>query len=503
MAIKQLRFQFEALSVDLSDSTALFRQLENQIREAIWQERLSAGERLPSTRHLAKQLGIARNTVINAYEQLTVEGFIVTRHGSGTHVTDNFPQRDSILKKKSNELTVSIEPFDFSTRYQRLVSHNVSISQGGSGATRPFRANIPNYFEFPKAQWAQLVTKRLRQKTASWMEKVHPCGYEPLRAAIASYLGAARGLSTTGEQVIVTAGAQQAIELLAKLLINPGDIVCFEDPGYTHAAMVFELAGAKVVTVPVDEDGLDVDELRKTVSKAKLIYVTPANHFPLCVTLSQSRRQALLQWAKETGAIILEDDYNGEYRYRGRPLPTLHTMASEGRVIYIGSFSKLLFPALRLGYMVVSHQLIEPLSSIRWLLDRHSPALEQIVLTDFINQGHFSRHIRRMRVLYAERQKALLDAAKEYLVGILDVPPLDGGLHLIGWLQVGVVQKDVLAAAANVEIELISTSLFSFKEPAKEGIVFGYAPYSTDSIRHSMKELRAAYFKLKDRNVLL
>ena len=501
MTGKHLRFQFESITVSTQDPTALFRQLENQIREAIWQERLRAGERLPSTRHLAKQLGIARNTVINAYEQLALEGFIVTLRGSGTRVTDNFPppSKDSTLE--SGASSVSIKQADFSNRYQALANHEIDISQGGQGTARPFRANIPNYFEFPRAQWAQLMSKKLRQKPDSWMERVHSCGYEPLRSAISSYLGVSRGVSTTAEQVIVTAGAQQAIELLAKLLINPGDVVCFEDPGYTHAAMVFELAGAKILTIPVDEDGLDVDELQKTISEAKLLYVTPANHFPLCTTLSQSRRQALLKWAKETDTIILEDDYNGEYRYRGRPLPTLHTMASDDRVIYIGSFSKLLFPALRLGYMVVPQQLIEPFGTIRWLLDRHSPSLEQIVLTDFINHGHFSRHIRRMRALYSERQKALVTAAKEHLADILELPPLDGGLHLIGWLKEGVEQKQLISAAASVDIELLPTSLFNFKTPQREGVIFGYAPYNVEQIVNSVKKLRAAYWQSKNEGV--
>lgn len=491
MAAKQ-RFQFEVLAVDPNDSMALFRQLEGQIREAIWQGQLVAGERLPSTRLLAKQLNIARNTVINAYEQLTVEGFIVTQHGSGTRVTEEYPPCSN-TRAKSIKVSTAIQKINLSDRYQKLTSHESSVSHSDNNPARPFRANMPAYYEFPYTQWAQLLATRLRQQPRSWMEKNHPCGYEPLRIAIADYLGVSRGLSTTSLQVIVTAGAQQAIELLAKVLINPGDIVCFEDPGYTHAAMVFELAGATIVTVPVDKDGLDVGVLKKTIHDAKLIYITPANQFPLGVTLSQARRHELLQWAEEKGTIILEDDYNGEYRYQGRPLPTLHAMANDERVIYIGSFSKLLFPALRLGYMVVPKQLIEPLGTVRWLLDRHSPTLEQIVLTDFINQGHFSRHLRRMRVLYADRQQALIEAAKNYLQGIVKVHPLEGGLHLVGWLEAGVTQKDLLAAASVAGIELMPTSLFNFKTPTKRGIIFGYAPYTIEQIHNSAKALRDAY----------
>lgn len=493
MIIKQQRFQFEALTVNISDTTAIYRQLENQIRDAIWQGRLKAEERLPSTRILAKQLGIARNTVINAYEQLTVEGFLVTKHGSGTRVTADYPHQNNIDIKINNKSLTSIKKIILSERYRNLSFHELSIPSNDRNSAQPFRANMPEYDEFPSAQWTRLVTKQLRQKPSIWMEKSHPCGYWPLREAIASYLGVSRALSTKPEQIVVSAGAQQAIELLAKTLINPGDVVCFEDPGYTHAAMVFELAGAKIVTIPVDDDGLNVDVLRQSVETAKLVYVTPASHFPLGTTLSQARRQALLQWAEEKRAIIIEDDYNGEYRYRGRALPTLHAMANDDRVIYIGSFSKLLFPAFRLGYMVVPSNLVEPLGTVRWLLDRHSSTLDQMVLTDFINQGHFSRHVRKMKILYAQRQEAMIEAAKEYLAGIVEIQTLDGGLHLVGWLHAEVTQESVLRAASIADIELMAVSQFSFKNTDKRGIIFGYAAYSVDQIYHSMKALRDAY----------
>lgn len=492
-ASKPQRFPFVTLAIEHSSTTAMFRQLENQLREAIWQGLLAPGERLPSTRRLAKDLAIARNTVINAYDQLVVEGFIETTLGSGARVTHSFPLRKSPLSKTAPSNDKPSTPLTLSSRYQHALPVSSIISLEDPTPARPFRAHTPACNEFPSAEWTKLMTRTLRQQPQHWLEKNQPLGYAPLREAIASYLGASRGLSTQASQIMITAGAQQAVELLAKTYINPGDIVCFEEPGYTPAAMSFKMAGAEVITIPVDEQGIRVEVLNKTVPKAKFVYVTPSHHFPLGITMSQSRRKALLQWASESGAVILEDDYNGEYQYRGRPLATLHAMANPDQVIYLGSFSKLLFPALRLGYMVVPEACTKPLATIRWLTDRHSPPLEQAVLADFIDKGHFARHLRRMRPLYAKRQQAMLDAAQEYLVGIMTIPPLDGGLHLIGWLEDGVKESDILAAAHDAEIEVTPTSVFSSKASQKSSLILGYAAYNCDEIYQHIRKLADTY----------
>ncbi|MBL4827439.1 MAG: PLP-dependent aminotransferase family protein, partial [Spongiibacteraceae bacterium] len=453
--LKQQRFPFEALIIDASAPNAMFRQLEQQLREAIWEGRLQAGERLPSSRRLAEQLNVARNTVVNAYEQLAMEGFICTSKGSGSRVTDAFPLPP---KKNSSPLqsskTEPLTPLPLSQRATHLLTSGLSISLAEASDTRPFHAHIPAYEEFPSDIWAQLNMRRLRQQDKQWLQKISPCGYLPLREAVAAYLGAARGLTIEPQQVVITAGAQQGIELLSKLLIDPADIACFEEPGYTPAANVVEMAGAKIVSIPVDAQGIQVDKLTQHVKRAKLIYVTPACHFPLGMSLSQPRRKALLAWAQQTGAFIIEDDYNGEFRYRGRPLTTLYAMSNTQRVIFMGSFSKLLFPSLRLGYLVLPHALVKPLATLRWFSDRHSPPLEQAVLCDFINQGHFARHLRRMRVLYVKRQQALLDGAKQFLTGILTVAPLDSGLHLLAHLEPGVSEQRLLAAAKEANVEL-------------------------------------------------
>ncbi len=489
------RFPVESLRLKRSGTVAIFRQLEEQLRDAIWQGRLKPGERLPSTRQLANELGIARNTVVSAYEQLSVEGFIHTHKGSGTSVAKHFPPPLKNIPV-THDKTLTNTPEDtsvFAHHLQHLTPIERLIPNKDSPPLRPFRPHTPACDQFPRHIWAQLTTRRLRKMPRSWLERHSPAGNKHLREAIAGYLGASRNMLTSPEEVFVTAGVQQAIILLAKLLINPGDIVCVEDPGYTPATVVFQLAGAKVVPIPVDQHGLNVDFLANKVKRAKLIYVTPANQYPLGVSLHQTRRKALVQWACKRGALIIEDDYNGEYQYRGRPLTTLHTTADSGQVIYLGSFSKLLFPALRIGYMIVPPAFIKPLSTLRWLVDRHSPPLEQAVLADFINEGHFARHLRRMRTLYATRQASLVSAAKKYLNDVISIEAKDSGLHLIGWLADGVDEKALLFSAQKAAIDLLPLSEFDLQGNQKPGLILGYAPFKPEAIETSAKRLRDTF----------
>ncbi|OUS23748.1 hypothetical protein A9Q99_27315 [Gammaproteobacteria bacterium 45_16_T64] len=484
------RFQFDSLVINGDDSTPIFRQLEEQLRNAITQQRLLANERLPSTRKLSQQLRISRNTVINAYEQLTNEGYIVTAHGSGTrvnpHALNNATECYSNTNNNKKKIDIS---------HTALIASQADniVPKADGGSSRAFRAHTPACKEFPSTLWAQLMSQRLRSQADIWLERNHPCGYTPLRQAISGYLGASRGINASSDEVIITAGTQQSIDLLAKLLINEGDIVCFEEPGYTPASTVFEMAGASIRSIPVDNEGISIDYLEKYVPEAKVIYVTPSSHFPLGMCMSLERRNALLKWAKKNDTIIIEDDYNGEYRYQGNPLPSLQTLATSQHVIYLGSFSKLLFPALRLGYMLVPAELINAISTLRWLIDRHSPTLEQAVLTDFIDLGHFARHLRRMRHLYSQRQKALVEAANIYLTDIMQVPPLPTGLHLIGWLNHGVAENDVLLACEKASIEVMACSRFSALPTERPSVILGYAPYTEEVIHEGIKAIADAW----------
>ena len=488
------RFTLDALAVDETAPEPLYRQLENQIRAAIFEARLRPGERLPSTRQLANDLGVARNTTKNAYRQLIVEGYLVTAAGSGTRVAEDLPEQLLHTPGGTAGPDRKTAAFPLSPAARSMIAVEPWITSEAGRRARPFRPHTPASDAFPRQLWAQLTAGCLRRMSRGLLERGDPRGYRPLREAVAGYLGSARGVACTPDQVIVTAGTQQAIEIIAKLLLAPGDTVYMEDPGYTPARILFELAGARIVSIPVDGEGMDVARLDDAQPQdggpvAKLVYVTPSSQFPLGMTMSLRRRLGLIAWAERNQALILEDDYNGEYRYAGRPLPALYGLAPPGRVLYTGSFSKLLFPALRLGYVVVPPDAVDHFAAARWLVDRHSPPLEQAVLAEFIDGGHFARHVRRMRTLYGERQGALVDAAAKDLAGIMAVPAADAGLHLIGWLDKGVSEAAMLRAAASAGLELTPTSWFGVRKPRRQSVILGYAPFTAREIRTATRAL--------------
>ncbi len=488
------RFEFDSLFIDPNAKTPLFRQLERQLRTSIWQGRLKTGERLPSTRTLAKQLNVARNTVINAYEQLIAEGFLITEKGNGTRVAQSTEQFDTLTIEGKHLTTGNPAQHSLAKRY--CAHARVHTAAANSTTIRPFRAHRPDVTMFPSNVWAQLSSRRLRNNSSNWLSSASPQGYAPLREAIADYLGAARNITTTHNNIMITSGVQQGIELLAKMLINSGDVVVFEDPGYTPAMAVFEMMGATIVSIPVDQHGIDVDRLTTIKDPVRLVYTTPASHFPLSMSLSQTRRKKLSEWAQRNNSLIIEDDYNGEYRYNGRHAATLYEQCGSHNVIYMSTFSKLLFPSLRLGFLVVPTQCIEPLKTLRWLLDRHSPMLEQAVLSDFINQGYFSSHLRKMRALYSQRQQLLVKQSQQHLEDILWVPPLDGGLHLIGWLKEGVKEETLIKAAKTADIDLASTYQYYRLAVQRPSVLMGFAAYDEQQLNQSVLALRHAYDRL-------
>lgn len=483
------RFPFLSVDTGVEAGKPLYQQLEDQIRAAIREGRLQPGDRVPSTRHLAADLGLSRNTAKAAFNQLIVEGYLVAGAGSGTRVARDLPEQLLQVPSRKNKAQPEITPILPAKSAEKMRATGQFIRQDADRVSRPFRPHTPATDEFPRQLWAGLTTRRARQTSRDLLERVDPRGYKPLRRAVAAYLGSARGVACDEDQVIITAGAQQAIDLIAKILLDPGDVVCMEEPGYTPASQLFELSGATIAPVPVDQDGLVVEQLPNAAGKPKLVYVTPSSQFPLGMTMSLPRRAALIDWAQRTGTVIVEDDYNGEYRYAGRPLPALYGLAPAGRVLYTGSFSKVLFPALRIGFVVVPPDLVDHFAAARWLTDRHSPPLEQAVLTDFIEQGHFARHIRRMRTLYAERQAALVRTAADNLQGIIQVPAADAGMHLIGWMHPGVSETMLLNAASRAGVELIPTSLFRTQTCDRGSVLLGYAPFAEKEIRRATEKL--------------
>jgi GntR family transcriptional regulator/MocR family aminotransferase len=319
-----------------------------------------------------------------------------------------------------------------------------------------------------------------------------PAGYRPLREAIAEYVIAARGVRCSAEQVIVVAGSQQGLDLAARVLLDVGDTAWLEDPGYIGARGALKSAGADVVPVPVDSEGLNVAEAVSRYPLARLVYITPSHQYPLGVTMSLPRRLALLEWAQRAGAWVLEDDYDSEYRYTGRPLPALQGLDTENRTVYLGTLSKTLFPSLRLGYLVVPPDLVDTFIAAKALADRHAPSVEQAVLTDFITQGHFARHIRRTRVLYAQRQAALVDAATRELTGLLEISPAEAGMHLVGYVPEGVDDQAVSQQAAAHKVEAPALSSYALMPLRRGGLLLGYAAVDERVIREGVRRLAAA-----------
>jgi GntR family transcriptional regulator/MocR family aminotransferase len=486
-----------SIDVDHASAVPLYRQLYSALRTAILTGRLRSGTRLPATRSLASEYGISRNTVLNAYGQLLAEGYVEGEVGSGTYVARTLP--DELLSAR-----VCAPHAPQQTHVRRTLSQRGALltttrvpTPRFPGELKAFRPGVPALDVFPFELWSRLVARRWRRPQRSLLGYGDPAGYRPLREAIATYLGEARAVRCDPEQVIVVAGSQQALDLAARMLLDVGDAAWIEDPGYLGARGALLGAGAQLVPVPVDDEGLDVAAGTARNSEARLIYVSPSHQYPYGMTMSLPRRLALLEWASHAGAWVLEDDYDSEYRYAGRPLAALQGLDREGRVIYLGTFSKVLFPALRLGYMVVPADLVEAFVAARALCDRHSPSLDQVALAEFIADGHFARHIRRMRALYAERQAILVAAAAQDLDGVLDVPAAEAGMHLVGWLPEG--GDDVLAShqLAAHGVEAPPLSLYSLTGLQRGGLLLGYTAVGEKGIREGVRRMARALRTLR------
>ncbi|MDQ3749187.1 MAG: PLP-dependent aminotransferase family protein [Acidobacteriota bacterium] len=479
-----------------SSGVPIYRQLYETLRRAILSGQLPAKSQLLSTRALAAQLAVSRMTVVNAYEQLLAEGYIEGVSGSGTYVASVLPEelleaRDKTRKQKSGE--TRNRQTTLSKRGELLASFNhVNLRARTDKKFVAFHYGLPAIDAFPFDVWSRLMSCRLQRMSASLFGSGNPAGFEPLRKAVAAYLQTARAVRCEPEQVIIVAGAQQALALIAQILIDEMDVVWMENPCYLGARNVFAAAGAKIVSVSVDAEGFDLSLALKENKNARLVCVTPSHQFPLGTVMSLSRRLALIEWAKQNNSWIIEDDYDSEFRYSGRPLASLQGLDEDGRVIYVGTFSKTIFPALRLGYMVVPKSLVDVFAAARALADSHSPSIDQAVLTDFIEEGHFARHVRRMRFLYAERQAVLVDTAKKDLVGLLDVAADEAGMHLIGWLPEGVNDKIASEKAAKQGIEAVPLSAYSSEPLPRGGFVLGYTAFSTGQIKNAVRRLAKA-----------
>jgi GntR family transcriptional regulator / MocR family aminotransferase len=491
-------FFLPAISLNRASTLPLYRQLYDAIRQAILLGSLRKGLRLPSTRHLAAELCVSRNIVVMTFEQLLAEGYLESKTGAGTFVTNTLPEE---------VLQVQVSP----------AKGNRALSQRGKAIKRvphldgrfccaipsvdpklryaPFRYGLPALDELPLDFWGRLLARHCRTAPAEVAIHGDPSGLLRLREAIASYVGAARGVRCRADQVIITNGSQQAIDLAARVLADPGEVAIIEDPGYIGARAALEAAGLKLVPVRVLRDGLRVDLLARKHLHAKLVYVTPSHQFPLGVVLSLANRLQLLDWAARNDAWILEDDFDSEYRYGSKPIPALQGLDGNSRVIYIGTFSKVLFATIRLGYLIVPEDLLDTFVAARWVLDRGSPLVEQAALADFIAEGHLASHIRRMRGLYMERRSVMISTIRQDMGDILETWDSEAGMHTLGWLPSHLDDSRVSAQAAKAGIYTIPVSSLSILPPSRGGLALGYAAFKPEVIRKSLRDLETVIRK--------
>ena len=431
---------------------------------------------------------------MNAFDQLLAEGYVEGQVGSGTFVSRTLPE-DLLEARLKTRSTVRLHPAGraLSLRGKILATTPMTVTRL-TPKLRPFMQGIPALKEFPVAIWSRLVARHWRDLPRDFLNYGAPAGYMPLRKAIAAYLGPSRGVQCQPEQIIIVSGTQQALDLAARVLLDAGDSVLVEEHCYPAARAALLGAGASLVPVPVDDAGLDISAGAAQAAAARMAYVTPSHQYPLGVTMSLPRRLALLDWANRTKAWILEDDYDSDYRYTGRPLAALQGLDRGGRVIYLGTFSKVLFPSMRIGYMVVPPDLVDAFVAARTVVGWCSPTIDQAVLADFIIEGHFTRHIRRMRPIYAERRAALIDALGRQLEDLLEIIPGDAGIHLTCALPAHLDDKAMAAEAAAQGVVVEPLSAFSTGETAsaRRGLILGYGAYSVRQIREATNKLASA-----------
>jgi len=475
------------IAVDRKASEPLHRQIYNAYRTAILDRRLRPGQRIPSTRSLAFELGVSRFPVLNAYAQLLAEGYFESRVGAGTVVSGSLPEQfTSSRPTGARLLTASSVARPVSRRSSILRLERVPWMQGWGA----FSVGQVAFDHFPLQVWSNLVARHCRKMSARSFHYGDQMGSPAFRETIASYLRIARSLRCEAQQIMIVSGSQQALEISARVLLDPGDRVWVEEPGYRYARDVFALAGCHLVPVPVDKEGLDVAAGIRQCRKARAAFVTPSHQFPLGETMSASRRLQLLDWAQKTGSWIIEDDYDSEYRYESSPIASLHGLDSNSSVIYVGTLSKVLFPSLRLGYVVIPPGLVDRFLTIRRAMDLGPPSFHQEVLADFISEGHFARHIRRMRLLYHERRSALADSIRKELGSMVEVHGSEAGMHLTVTLPARSRDLEIAERAARQKLWIRPLSPAYLGEVSRPGFILGFGGTPAEEIPAAVRKLR-------------
>jgi GntR family transcriptional regulator / MocR family aminotransferase len=514
MSNPPLSLSFNPAGIELDRRQGLSRQLYQALRVRVLDGRLASGTRLPASRDLAAALSISRNSVVRAYDQLYAEGFIEGRVGDGTYVAQ-LPETALLVKKLSTKVSTGFStglPTGLSTNWLDLpvissskVIHNGALkrveqhhlARPPSGPPRAFRVGIPAFDLFPFEVWAKLNAAFWRKPDLQQLCYGAPEGDARLRGLIAAYLRSSRGMQCSAEQIVITSGAQQGISLCAQLLVEPGDGVAVENPGYRAAGHAFAVAGARLHGVAVDNEGIDCAAL-SGLSDCRLAYVTPSHQYPTGVIMSLARRLELLAWAERTQGWIVEDDYDGEYRYSGAPLAPLAALDRQGRVLYVGTFGKVAFPALRLGYLVLPMRLVEAFSQRRAVDMRHSEVSTQAVMAEFMAAGHFQRHIRRMRRAALSRRNALLAGWPVDIPGVGSLPSVAAGLHLTVRVDSVARERELIEQAASVDVEINGLSSYwlpdsSSPENERAGLVLGFAAVPEVAIEAALMRLRSVW----------
>jgi GntR family transcriptional regulator/MocR family aminotransferase len=479
---------FPPIALDNRAKAPVYRQLYDWFRLAITTGQMRPGQRMPSTRSLAAELKISRIPVSNAYDQLLAEGYLETLVGAGTYVARSFPE-DTLAPSSGNRLRP--EKKAGSRRMsQRGVALTQLPTQPWLNIVGAFRVSLPALDHFPIALWSKLVARHSRRAAKSAMSYGDAMGYLPLREAIAQYLGASRAVRCEASQIMVTTGSQQGLQLSAQVVVDAKDSVWIEDPGYPSARQAFIAAGAQLIPVPVDDEGMDVADAIRRSRNSRAAYITPSHQYPMGMTMSAARRMLLLNWAAHTGAWIIEDDYDSEYRFESRPIASLQGLDSDARVIYVGTFSKVMFPALRVGYLVVPKDLVPAFSAARDAADVFSATLYQLVLTDFVREGHFARHIRRMRMLYMERRQTLVQAIREQMGDRLEVIGVEAGMHVVVMLPRGINDVAISRRAAQLGVSATPLSTCYANPCTRGGLILGYGGTSARQIHDGVSRLK-------------
>ena len=476
-------FHVLGLTIDRGARTPLFQQVYAGFRTAILERRLRPGDKLPASRALAEQLGVSRIAVVTAYEQLLAEGYTTSRTGSGTYVATDLPDRP----KGSTARSVKADRPAHCSQ-PRLAGEDVTAQSD----ERPFNLGRTLVDARTARQWRRLTARSLRAMPRTHLGYGDPRGSQALRRAIAVYLAAARAVRCDPEQIIVTGGTQQAIDLVVRTLLPAGSEAWVEDPGYPLIREALSAAGVKALPVKVDAQGLDVAAGMAAAPRARAVFITPSHQFPTGVVLTMARRLQLIDWSRSSGAWIVEDDYASEFRYGGRPLAALQGLDAAGRTVYVGTLNKALFPGLRVGYLVVPEPLLPRFVTARYLMDRQPPVLQQDVLTAFIAEGHLGSHIRRMRLLYRDQRDRLVEALSRHCGDWLDVEPPDQGMHLVAYLRNRLSDTAAEQAAQREGVIVRALSRLYVQAKPRQGLLLGFSGYPAASIAPAVRRLATA-----------